>query len=340
MFTFLKYLIRNAQPSQFTGALPDDRKVEQKKDDVHFSEIVATASPVLWREKTKDTWRKFPELNQFQSLTCGANALQKALGVMFNEAYGTYLALSRAHIYQRRLNRPNGGMAMYDMFRIASEGVTLEMVVKDKLVVDADYDNAVIEPWMKKEAETWKVGTPVYLQNDIETIASVIQTTGKGVILLTYFLSGEWSKEVPYIVNSALGQYDPSSLRHFVVAVDYTLYNGKKSLIIEDSAHFGGISRRVVTEDWVKKRVIGAGYLMSFKFQEKQGQRPTYDGISIISAQRCLQYEGLFPNNISFIENVGPTTKKALSDFQKKYDIYITQTLDQQTKNKLHALYP
>lgn len=318
----------------------DNRPEEAKKDDVHFSTIVATANAVNWLEKPKEEWRAFPVLNQYESFTCGANALAKANGIAFHSKFGSYIPFSRAHIYQRRLNVGLPGMALYDMFRVASEGITLEAIVKSPLKTDADHDNAVIESWMKKEGETWKVSGGVYLNNDIDTIASVIQTTGKGVILLTYFLAGEVSKEIPYIVNSTLTQWDAIALRHYWVAVDYTLYKGQKCLIIEDSAHFGGLNRRIVTEDWVNKRVVGAGYPMNFSFQEKVGNKPTYDGMTVISAQKCLRYEGLFPTNVDYFESVGPTTRKALAAFQSRYGLTVNGAIDAPTRNKLNQLYP
>lgn len=339
MFAFLKYLIRNAQSVQFTGALDDNRNHEEKATDVHFSEIVANANAVTWTEKYPNV-RKFPELDQHQSSTCGANSFAKALGIMFFMKFKTYLAFSRAHIYKRRINRPSGGMALYDMFDIGSRGVTLEQLVPKELYTDADHDNTVIEPWMEKEGETWKVMKGVYLPINIETIASTIQTTGKGIILCTWFLSGEWSKELPYIVDSSLDWGDSKSLRHFVVAVDYTLYKGVKYLVIEDSAHFGGISRRLISAEWVNNRVRAAAYPMNFNFQAGDSLKPVYDGLTIISAQQCLRYEGLFPTNISFVENVGPTTRQAIADFQSRYGLSVTKSLDQQTQSKLHALYP
>lgn len=338
MFNLFKIFLSPAEPKQFLGALLDDRQPAEKQDDVHFFEIVATANPVNWT--TKATYRTFPVLDQNQSYTCGANALSKSEGVSFAQKYGAYLQLSRADIYQRRMNRPQAGMTLYDMFDIASQGVTLEQFVSSKLYNDADYDSAVIESWMKDVAKTFSINGGVYLESDIDTIASVIQTTGKGVILLTYFLSSEWSRNIPVITNRLLGRNDPSSLRHFVVAVDFTMINGVKYLVIEDSTHFGGLSQRLVSEDWVLNRVAGAGYPMNFKFVPGTGNKPTYNGATIVSAQECLKFEGVFPQNVATVENIGPTTRKALATFQTKYGLPVTQALDLATKNKLHQLYP
>jgi len=338
MFTFLKYLLRTANP-QPTGALLDTRPPEQKTNDIHFSEIVASANAVNWITKDSTTWRTFPALNQYQTFMCGANSLSKAWGIYLSQKYGKYVQLSRGHIYQRRKNRPGAGMALYDMFDILKQGATLEQLTGENIQSDDQADSLVVDQLEVAVGQGFATTGGVFLPSDIDTIASVIQTTGKGVILTTYFTAGEWSKTFPTIVNTNLGSQDPSALRHFVVAVDFTLYNNQKCLIIEDSAWFGGINRRIISEDWVTRRVVATGYLMTFKYAP-QPTKPTYDGISIISAQKCLQADGDFPTNISFIENLGPITRQSLVKFQVKYGLPQTGALDIATQSKLHQVFP
>jgi hypothetical protein len=337
-FNLLKFWVRNAQPPQFLGALLDDRSVEEKKNDIRFEHIVGSATEPVWKELTLQTARTFPTLNQYQSFTCGANAYVKSLGILFFTKYGVYLPFSREHVYMRRFNRPDAGMTLYDMFRIGQEGVTLEQFVKTSAMTDEDFDGAKVEPWMNDVGKSFSIANGVYLNNDIDTIASVIQTTGKGVILMTFFLAGEWSTQIPFI-SQYIARDATTTLRHFVTAVDAILYKGKKYLVIEDSSWFGGYNRRLLSEEWVLNRIAGAGYPMRFKFQEGTGVKPIYDGVTVVSAQQCLRYEGLFPTNVSFIESFGPVTRKAVGDFQAKYKLKVTQALDQSTKNMLSKLY-
>lgn len=335
MFTLLKYLFRNTVQEQ-TGALLDTRKPDEKKEDIHFKDIVAYANEVKWQEKT--SWKTYPVLNQNSSLMCGANALAKYLGAYYKTVYENYIAFSRAHIYNRRMNRPGGGMALADVFRIASEGVTLEQLTPGDIYSDLDVEKIVIENFKHKVGEVFAVSGGVYLPpNDIDTMASVMQTANKPIILLTYFNAGEWSKQYPVIIDKTLRE--EWGLRHFVTAVDFGLIKGIKNLKIDDSAHFGGFSERWLSEDWIKNRVYGAGYLMNFKFLSGSGNKPIYDGITIVSAQKCLRFEGLFAINISFVENIGPLTRKALLAFQSKYKIPQTGLIDKATKKLLHSLY-
>ncbi len=332
------------QPLTFTGALIDTRPEEQKKDDIHFKDIVGTANAVDWKVKSISECRRFPEYDQKRSFMCGANALSKAMGIIFQLKYGAYYAFSRAHIYQRRYNKIFGdgaGMVMNDMFKIAGLGVTLESLTGEKITTDYDADSLLIDNLATKVGEAFSISGAVYLPNDIDTVASVIRTTGKGIIFLTYFTSGEWSKEMPTINDYSLTYKDTRALRHFVVGVDYLLYSGmKKGIKIEDSAHFGGLSERILTQEWIDRRVIQAGYPMSFKFLIGSGDRPTYDGQTIISAQKCLKYDGLFPTNISYIENIGPVTRTALKAFQSKYGLNVTGVIDDATVAELRIRYP
>lgn len=347
MFKFLRQLIKEANEPQNTGALIDTRSPEEKKNDVHISDIVAKINVVEWKEKKREEWRRFPEFNQNQSYMCGANMGAKMLGIAGWIKYGVFYKFSRAHIYQRRFNKNIGdgeGMMMSDIFKILGLGVTLEQLTNEKINTDYDADTLLIDNLQAEVGKAFAISGAVYVPNDIEVIASVIQTTGKGVGFLTYFTSAEWSREVPIILDYSLRYSDDKSLRHFIVGVDNfrngIVNGGSKFIKIEDSAWFGGLYERLLTEDWIKNRVIQAGYPMNFKFLVGTGDRPSYDGMTIISVQKCLRFEGLFPMNVDFFENVGPTTRTALIAFQKKYGIVPSGIMDASTKNKLYQLYP
>lgn len=335
MFTVFKYLFRINNQKEFIGALLDNRSDKEKEDDIHINDIVASVNVVNWKEKLEI--RKFPDYNQYNSFMCGANSLSKAIGIAYNAIYGVFIPFSRIDIYQRRINKPEAGMSLTDMFRIANEGITLEQLTPKVIREDSEADDYKIEDFKREVGKIFSINSGINVPSNIDTIASVIQTTGKGVILLTYFNSGEWSKEKPYIVDKNLTVYD--SLRHFVVATDFTLINGVKYIVIEDSAWFGGFNRRYLNEEWINKRVYSAMYPMNFKFQKTDINKPIYDGKTIISAQQCLRSEGLFPTNVSFINSFGPVTKKAVKDFQIRYNLPVTSQLDETTRNKLIQLY-
>lgn len=337
---FRSFIVVQEKPI-FTGAIIDDvGTFLRSEDSVPFEDIVASANAVKWEEGKKV--RKFPIHDQKRSFMCGAFSAKKLLGILYFILYKTYIEFSEEHIYQRRSNKGQPGMNLQDLFRILGEGSTLKALTAAVVQNDADADNLKIEQWQKDVGKVFalKESKAITLNSaDAETMASVIQTTGKGIILLLYFTAAEWSQKFPKVLDYGLSYGSNNSLHHFAVAVDYSLVNGKKHIYIEDSAGFGGIFERYLSEEFIKNRCMVAAYPMNFKFSTFGGDKPTYDG-TITSVQKCLLYEGFFPSNVAFIESLGPTTRGALRKFQSKYGIEQSGNIGTATAEKLRALYP
>ncbi len=335
MKNWLKKLfhVNPTDPLLFTGALPDSRQPIDKTEDIAFGEVVASAAAVNWN---KTAFRVFPELNQRLSYMCGAFSGKKHLGVSYSQKYpgDAWIDFSEEDIYQRRSNQDTPGMALWDIFRILSEGVTLKALTNATINTDADAETCKIDSWKRERiGAAFAIDKPVYVPSGaFETIASVIQTTGKTVICTMYFTADEWSLEFPLAKYSNLDF--GLSLHHFANAVDFVTLNGVRYLVFEDSAHFGGISRRFVSKDFfVARNYPGAtanGYMMNFKFYPVQNGAK-YDG-SIVSLQKCLQSIGLFPANVGFIESVGPITREAIKKFQAANGIGPVGTLTDETR--------
>lgn len=324
---------------EFLGALLDTRSAEAKIKDYKFKEIVASAAPVNWIEKPEVTWRIFPDQNQNGSGSCVAQTLKKLLGISLWLRDGIFIKFSATHIYNRRTNRPNPGMIGVEAFEIVRlGGATLEDFVKSEQLTDAQMDAAPIQKHEEDIGMILRLGNHLDLPiKDIETVASVIQQTGKGVMVWFYFLGDEWSPKVPLIINPTLQLEDSTALRHSATATDFFLWNGKKCLLIEDSAHFGGITRRIITEDFYKKRNWFAHYGMNFKFED-QSPTPTpmpnhtftvpllfgQTNNDIKALQDILRYEGLFPANTQSSGYYGAITCTAVLKFRTKYGISST----------------
>jgi hypothetical protein len=203
------------------GALLDTRSQELKDKDYQFKEIVASANPVNWIEKT--VYRKFPIFNQDSSGSCVAQTMAKMLGIMYWLKNNEYVHFSATHIYQRRANKPAGGMAGDDVFKIAQKGVTLEDLVASQNMSDYQMDSAVIPQYKQDVGSVFKIGNYINLPvKDIETMASVIQTTGKGLMTWFGFQIDEWT-DIPVIKNASLEIDSQSTCRHSVTVVDFTL---------------------------------------------------------------------------------------------------------------------
>ena len=318
------------------GAKIDTRPAEEKAKDFKLEELVASAAPVAWKEKERAKWRTFPDQQQDGSGSCVAQTAKKLAGINLWLKEGTYVEFSATPLYAARSNRPEGGMIGVEAFEIwRKDGMTLEALVSSKNMSDAAMDSAKVEQYEKDIAKVFCLSNHVGLPTgDIDIVASTIQQTGKGVMTWFYFTNAEWSPEVP-VIKEALALNSSKALRHSVTAVDFFLYQGKKALLIEDSAHFGGRTRRIVTEDFFKARNWYARYGTTFKFQEGAGTvKPKHTFLrdlafseifftdtEVAALQDCLKYDGSFPANADSTGYYGAVTAKAVMAFQRKYAV-------------------
>jgi hypothetical protein len=333
-----------------SGALIDNRPQQEKDWDNKFGETVRTPSPVKWITKNKNEWRKFKKQDQDGSGSCVAQTIRKIAGVGYWLKKGVYIDFSATDIYQRRSNRPGQGMIGAEAFVLASEGITLNELVPSDLMSDDAMDSEDIDRQENEVGDVFSIGDkgnsgielPV---RDIEAIASVIQETGKAVMVWFYFgRNGEWWREKPVIVSPGLSF--SSADKHSVAAVDFTLVDGEKCLIIEDSAGpetgVDGGHQRIITESFYKVRNWFARYAMNFRFEIGGDDRPKhtftkylyqtkdiqYDD-DVVSFQDILKYEGLFPVNLKSSGWFGSITAKGWYDYCTKYGIASKEELDE-----------
>jgi len=353
------------------GALLDERTEEEKQRDYKFEEMVTTAAPVTWIEKVEAAWRKFPIFDQNGSGSCVAQTMAKLLGVLFWLRYGEYVHFSATHIYQRRANRHLGaGMAGVDAFKIAQQGVTLEVLAPSQQMTDTEMDTFPVEQHAKLVGEQFRIPNYITITNPtIDTIASIIQQTQKAVMVWFYFSDGltpkEWPKKVPTIEHPDLSIVGPSTSRHSVSAVDFTMYKGKKALVIEDSwgVDSGYSGRRIVTEDFFKARNFFAAYPINFYFADNSHPvevKPVHTfsrtllwsadykiDAEVVKLQDCLKDDGSFPVNIESSGYYGNITAEAVLKFQRKWKVADEAELTElqgrrvggKTIDKLNALY-
>jgi len=372
--------------SEYLGAVDDPRSPEEQAHNYPFAEVVglANTNQVKWVEKKQPdglqyelndkTWRRFPVRDQDGSGSCVAQTLAKLMGILAFLRWGVFIVFSAGHIYMRRKNKPAAGMWADDAYQIAQKGVTFEEFMPS----DKKDDNALdttFESELHKKVNL-AINNYIWLPTgDLETVASVIQTTKKGVMTWFRFHYNEWS-EVPKVLQSA---YPPN--HHSVAAVDFTLYEGEKSLPIDESWGEGAGTvtmdgQRVIKESWYKARNTHASYPMDFKFdgnsvptpQPKLFERPlvfipldlntqevmldfvpthNYQIDDVKRLQDILKKEGLFPSNVGSSGLYQEITRKAVKAFQYKYAVASAAELEEvdgkrvggKTIAKLNELY-
>lgn len=321
-----------------SGIVDDWRTPEEKAKDYHIKETVAALEPVNWIEKAPADWRRFEIRDQDGSSTCVAQTAAKILGICHYLNKGYYPNLSASFIYQRRANKPGEGMGGVDVWEIVKDsGTVLEELMKSQNINEKAVDIVKEQPVYKDIATVFSIKNYLAIDTDIDSIASVIQKTKKPVMVWFSFAYDEWT-DVPTIKKGG-------SLRHSVTAVDYTLYKGKKALIIEDSwGDFGEFNgQRVITEDFMS-RCFYAAYPIAFKYEPDTTGKPvfkesTIESETIKSLQDCLKWEGFFPTNVESTGYFGSITKSALIKFQTKYGLPAYGYFGSMTKAKLKELF-
>lgn len=322
---------------EYNGAIIDNRPSHDKIKDFHFKEIVANTDRVVWQTKEEKNWKTYPIFDQKNSDQCVAFTIAKLMGISHQIDEGEFIDFSKSHIYERRSNFPSAGMLANDAFEITrKEGVTFELLYPSK-TYNNNNDYLNIKAHYERVGEIFKVDSYLALPiKDIETVASVIQRTGKGVMVWFWGTYAEWDRDIPIIKDKNLS-LSTASVRHSVTAVDFFIKNGQKCLLIEDSWGNKGINgRRIITEEFFSKRNYYAGYIMNFNFSEGVG-KPDFKiktkmefgqtSEQIKELQKMLQHEGFFPANVSRTGYYGSITAKAVLNWQLKHSVDNIQVL-------------
>jgi hypothetical protein len=342
-----------------TGAMEDPRLPEEKAKDYRHEEIAAAGAPLTWVEKPQSEWRKFEIFNQDGSSSCVAQSKAKEGGILNFLEEGLFIRLSARDVYAKRQNKPAQGMWGADANNIVvGDGITLESLMPSEGKGEAEMNNDSDRTnSMKVIAKVFRGKSWFVLPFDFDAIGAVID---QGIAVNVWFRwdLNEWDQPVPKISpTSALANH------HSVVAVDRTLYQGKKALIIEDSwgKDRGFAGQRVITEDWIG-RMTWASYFVDLSnlalLNEAAPTKPHFvftkdlqvgmTDPEVKGLQDCLKFEGLFPNLQESTGYFGGLTRKAVVDFQNKYADEILKPLGltaatgivgASTRQKLNALF-
>ena len=340
MLDFLKKLFsrKSEQPKIFLGVLGygEQDNLFDFKEVVDPTTAAVAAASASYPEKTPAQWRAFLSQFQAQSSACVAFTIAKIAQILYFLRSGRKIRFSPGWIYRQRQPKIEG-MHIDNVIKLASQGMIPEELFPSENLNETEINSLPDQPYAPGVAEEFAIPSNwVNLPIDFDTIATSIHKTNKGVMLWFDFGPLEWFHQgIARIVANK------KPWLHSVCAVDAIRYKGTDYLVIEDSAdissEFG--HRKLVSRDFLKRRCLLARYPLSFKFDAQTSARPSYDG-SVSSLQDCLTYEGVFPSNVTARGYFGEITRKAVIDFQKKYDIPMTGTVGPITNARLKTLYP
>ncbi len=314
----------------------DTQTPEQKVMNFSQTEFVSSPAPVVWVEKPKTSWRQFTIRNQNGSGMCVVMTYATEMGILALQKYNKWIDFSSTFPYQQRKYPLVSGCTSEDIYSIFPKlGDVFEKDMPSQFISDSAAMQVTRETYFPDLAKTFTCAR-IEIPINFETVASTVQQTNKGVMVWFHFSFPEWT-DIPQVLPT------PITSGHSVTVVDFTLYQGKKYLVIQDSwgLQFAMNGLRLISEEYFNARCFLSSYLMNFQLIPATTPcRPHFNG-SIISAQQCFKWEGLFPLNVPEVENWGNITRTACVAFQKRYGIEPTLgNFGPVTKAKLFELFP
>ena len=330
----LNFILNLFAKKHNTGVLIDNRHPEEKKKDYLHEEIVADASLSVYRTKEDilPITKKYYKENQYMTLSCVAHGDTLALGID-NELEGNgYVRLSKAFFYRLRVGYPGGGMNGDNAGQIAVNYASPRYEMLPTPNTEQGINTVSVSDSMYIDAKQYRAKAYVRINNckDIGVLNSVA-SQGKAIPMMIYATTREWAQEYPKVLDKVIPEYAP--IRHEVCILPNSgfIENGVKYVAVQDSAWFGGLNIRFLSEDFIKQRCFYAKYFVNLQnisvpiasskpfhtFTQSMKFGDTNNEVRWL--QTCLQYEGLFPKNITPTGFFGGLTLKAVNEFQKKY---------------------
>lgn len=335
-----------------TGAAIDYRPDEQKDKDFRPEEAFASNPFIDWREKSlKEIEADIKATSISQGYT--SRCVTEYAGIFFEVAElketGQRIVFSRRDIYSRRYNRPQGGMAMFDLFKIMREGTCLETQLPSTAFNEAEINQPyVVTDDMKAARAKYAAGNSfTWSKWDIDDVAGMVEQ-GIPVCLFWYFDGSsheEWWNTAPKVVNTSVQPYHEDTSRHQAAAIDYFKdSNGKKFIVVMDSAGQGtGLGKqknlRFVSEDFFKARCYGAGFAIDKKnldytvpptevieYNFTRNLKNGMQGEDVRMLQKILVLEGCLQIKEPTIYYRG-MTEAAVKKLQEKYATQILKPL-------------
>lgn len=293
---------------EYNGVAEDIRTLEEKERDYKRSDLAGDIVPE-WKEKTE--WKRYTSREQNGSSSCMAQAGAKAFETLTGIVYSAHPP------YRSRANYPSGGMWLQNLAQVyRGEGTTLETLDVSQRISEAEMNRDIT---VETPYEVKGYGFPTY--NDIDDIAGAIEEH-KHCILVVHCYHDEWLQPQPEYNGKDQSGY---TFGHGICAVDYFIKDGKKCLLIEDSTgHSSSLDKegaRIVTEDFLKKRIVGAMYLTleEPKYIFKTFMKRGYRSVEVKELQKRLNKE---LNLTLAVDGIfGRNTDKAVKQYQSQHGL-------------------
>ena len=329
------------------GVLPDPRNPQEKEFDITHEEIFTSSvsTPTYLGSKTQASqWvGQFPVDDQQQTSSCVAHGKVLALSIFMyfsGITKGVFVQLSSMFVYRNRSNYPGAGMIPSSADTQVEQQGAPQYADLPTPATEAEANALVINPAETQAAKGFSGIRWVQLidPTDVNTMAFVANNQNLPLNILIYATIAEWSEAVVEVLTPGLVQGSPeAAVSHCVTILPNSAYlepsNGKYYVMIQDSADFGGIFFRAVSEDFIKARTYECAYPISVDntpVLTKPKINLTADlsvgstGPDVVALQEALQYLGYLPNIVNG-QPFAPTgtyagmTKTAVLQLQNEY---------------------
>jgi len=232
--------------------------------------------------------------------------------------------------YRLRSNYPSEGMNGDDAGKIATNYGSCKYETAPTPPTEIQANNLTITQTMALEAKQFASKNWVIIRqcNNIDLLSGVA-AQGKAVPIMIYATYSEWAQEYPKVVDKVKASTAP--IRHEVCILPHSgfIENGKKYVTIQDSAWFGDINIRYLSEDFIKNRVFYAKYFLNLQNpQPAMGEKPHHvfmktmqwgdKNDEVLWLQKCLIWESLLSPDCG-TGFFGGLTYQAVCKFQMKY---------------------
>lgn len=319
-----------------TGFLPDNRPPRLRDKDYKHEELsFGEGAKYVSKDEAKKAEDLYKKLDQRSTSSCVAHSASLALGID-NELEGEgFVELSPAYIYRQRFNYAGEGMYYYDVGNICSQkGDCLETTLPTPKT-ESKINRVSITQAMIDEAQKYKAKSYIFMNNPtIDSIKDVVNGPKKGLLISIYANYDEWSQEYPEVKNPNL-TINQAPINHCITVLPNSAYDhkGKKYVIVQDSAWFGGKNIRHLSEDFIKARVKHGLYFInldnpnpipkkeakiSFQYTFDRYMRVGMSGEDVKMLQMALKELGFFTYPVC-TGYFGGITRKAVIEFQEYY---------------------
>lgn len=354
----LRSILGHRWSPYYTGVDKDPRSEEEQKKDYAHEERLVTAPDQIWF--TKITQSPYPIENQYGTSSCVPHGVTLGLGIAYKTSKQWFVRFSKMYVYRQRSNYPQQGMSPWECFEILrKQGSCLFDTMPTPTTESAANaltipESARTEAKIFDEAEYYSFTTSS--KNDINELATAA-AHGYAIPITIYASYREWAQLYPQLWDNP--SIDKAEVKHEVCILPRGgfIENGIKYVTVQDSAWFGSIQIRHLSEAFIRQRVYDARYWTTVSMQAGIGTKPKYvftknlsigmKSPDVKALQQCLIYEGLLPSDCATGLFAGRTFA-AVRAFQEKYESEIltpngltapTGLVGPATIKKLNALY-